>query len=469
MIPPRLRPLLRSNPMRLTLRLVAVFVTISLCSFAVTWWLANEAVIDSILSSLDRQMQELSAPGSAAAIREAVTAAAGQLDPRSTIVQLRTADGRAGNFAGDLPAPAPRAAWVRDHALGIDGVYLLRQMRVPGGMLTLGAVEDAVEELREIYLRVLIFAILPTALLALVAGVPLALRSTRRLAAIDAALARLTAGDLAARVQDDAEAQDDLSVVAHAVNRLAAAQQASVEALRQVSADIAHELKTPIQRLAVLLDRARAEMGRGPAAEDLDRAADEVAGIVTTFQALLRIAQVEGGSPRARFEAVALGPLASSIAELYAPAAEEGGRALSWSVTGPATVEGDRSLLGQIVANLLENALRHTPPGTRVTLRVEGPVLSVADNGPGIPAQERGAVLRRLYRLDRSRTTPGNGLGLTLVDAVCRLHDARLTLLDNHPGLCVRIDFSDALCSGPRPPRRATTRRECPDGDVTDP
>lgn len=445
--------------MRLTLRLVAAFVAISLCSFAVTWWLANEAVIASTLSILDRQMHELTAPGTPDVIRDAVTAAAGQLDPRSTIVQLRTAQGTAGNFAGTLPAPAPRAAEIRDDALGIDSIYLLRQVRVPGGTLTLGEADDAVEELREIYLRVLVFAILPTALLALIAGVPLALRSTRRLAAIDAALARLTAGDLTARVHDDAQAADDLSVVAHAVNRLAAAQQASVEALRQVSADIAHELKTPIQRLGVLLDRARAEVGSGPAAEDLDRAADEVASIVTTFQALLRIAQIEGGSPRARFEAVALGPLATGIAELYAPAAEENGRDLSWSVTGPATVEGDRSLLGQVIANLLENALHHTPPGTQVTLRVEGPVVSVADNGPGIPAAEREAVLRRLYRLDRSRTTPGSGLGLTLVDAVCRLHEARLTLLDNHPGLCVRIDFPDPLSVRAESSPLATTTR----------
>ena len=166
-----------------------------------------------------------------------------------------------------------------------------------------------------------------------------------------------------------------------------------------------------------------------------------MAGIVSTFEALLRIAQIEGGGPRARFAPVDLGALATTMAELYDPAAEESGHHLRVTLTAPATVQGDRTLLGQLIANLIENALRHSPAGGTVSLAVEGARLTLADTGPGIPPEEREAVLRRLYRLDRSRSTPGSGLGLSLVEAVVKLHGGTLALQDNAPGLRVVIDL----------------------------
>ena len=129
------------------------------------------------------------------------------------------------------------------------------------------------------------------------------------------------------------------------------------------------------------------------------------------------------------------------MAELYEPAAEESGHNLAVSTRGKAEIIGDRALLGQVIANLIENALRHTPAGSDVTLTVDGPRLILADTGPGIPAEERDKVLRRLYRLDRSRSTPGNGLGLSLVDAIVKLHGGSLELLDNAPGLRVVASF----------------------------
>lgn len=157
------------------------------------------------------------------------------------------------------------------------------------------------------------------------------------------------------------------------------------------------------------------------------------------FDALLRIAQIEGGKPRAHFAPVDLERIARTMAELYEPAAEESGHRLSLTLRNPATVSGDRTLIGQAMANLIENALRHSPPGP-IALDVQGASITVADHGPGIPAEEREAVRRRLYRLDRSRSTPGNGLAL--VDAIATLHGGRLVLADNHPGLRISVDLN---------------------------
>ena len=225
------------------------------------------------------------------------------------------------------------------------------------------------------------------------------------------------------------------------IDRLAAAQEASVAALKQVSTDIAHDLRTPIQRLALVLDQGAADLPDAPAQEVFNRASAEIQHISTTFDALLRIAQIEGSGPGQNFAPVDLGQLARDIAELYDPAAQESGHLICLQVSGKTIVQGDRTLLGQAIVNLLENALRHSAPGT-VTLTVDGQTLSVGDHGPGIPEAEREAVLRRLYRLDRSRNTPGNGLGLSLVAAIVRRHGAELILTDNHPGLLATIRFS---------------------------
>jgi len=176
----------------------------------------------------------------------------------------------------------------------------------------------------------------------------------------------------------------------------------------------------------------------------LTKAQEEVAGIASVFQSLLQIASVEAGSPKSHFASVDLNQLCETLTEVYEPAAAAKQQRLH-SVVPDAqiTVSGDKNLLGQMMSNLLENAMRHTPEGSEITLtlsRTQGrPVIEVADNGPGIPEDARDKVLRRLYRLDASRHTPGNGLGLSLVEGVVKLHGGQIALLDNAPGLLVRI------------------------------
>jgi len=264
---------------------------------------------------------------------------------------------------------------------------------------------------------------------------------------VGGALDAMTTGNLGARVEIGRRWSDDLRQIGGKLNQMAQAQETSVAALKQVSSDIAHDLKTPIQRVAVHLDGLARKVPEGSEhAAMVQKAQAEMDGIAATFQSLLQLAQLEGGTAKARFEAVDLVALVQTIVEVFEPAALDAGQTLVASVcAGETQVQGDKALLGQMLSNLIENALRHTPAGSNVTVSLRqsaGVVtLSVADNGPGIPAAQRAKVLQRLYRLDRSRHTPGNGLGLSLVEAVATLHGADLELQDNAPGLRVVVTF----------------------------
>ena len=152
------------------------------------------------------------------------------------------------------------------------------------------------------------------------------------------------------------------------------------------------------------------------------------------------------GTRRARFSNVSLNALLANVVEIYGPVAHDAGQEISGDLTtASCTISGDQELLTQMFANLLENAIHHCPAGTRISIRLErvhnAAIVTVSDDGPGIPEPERDKVLRRLYRLEKSRSTPGTGLGLSLVKAVADLHGAALALGDNEPGLAVSLRF----------------------------
>ena len=173
----------------------------------------------------------------------------------------------------------------------------------------------------------------------------------------------------------------------------------------------------------------------------------DIDSITETFDALLRITQIEAGARRARFVHVDLNPLLGDVYDVYEVVAEDAGDKLGYAadVNGPAYVRGDPELLVQLFANLVENSIRHCPAPTEIKLRLcerdNAYVVEVTDNGPGIPERERENVFRRLYRLERARSTAGSGLGLSLVAAIVELHGARIALRDNAPGLCVEVCF----------------------------
>ena len=221
-----------------------------------------------------------------------------------------------------------------------------------------------------------------------------------------------------------------------------------MDSLRQVGSDVAHDLRTPLSRLHLRLDHARTHARSMPDYQAaVEAALAESEALLETFSALLRIAQVEGAMPRASFREVDLSAVAEAVLDAYRPDLEESGHVLEATLAKSVLVRGDRELLTQSLANLIENALRHTPAGTTIALALTrdpsgGARLEVQDSGPGVPVADLPRLPRRFFRAEASRSTPGNGLGLSRVAATADLHGATLDVTDARPGLRVTIRFA---------------------------
>ncbi len=362
---------------------------------------------------------------------------------RGALVLLRTASGS--RIAGALDG-AP---------VGLRGFATLRapdgrDLRVlgaglPGGLeLMVGADLAPVRRGAAALTGALPVAGAVAALAALLLGFVVARRLERRLRAISEAGQAVITGDLSRRLPVSG-GRDEFDRLAGTMNAVLARVETLVEGLQSTTASIAHDLRSPLFRLRQQLEAAAARP-REPEADTrtLDASLAELDGVLATFSALLRIARVEAGLNDTGFVTVDLSALADDVAGLYAPVAEDAGQYLDVCVTPGQLVRGDKVLLQQATANLIENALTHGGPGVRVQVSIRAepsPTLVVRDTGPGIPSSEHGRVLERFYRLDRSRNTPGSGLGLALVAAVARLHGATLRLDDAAPGLSVTLAF----------------------------
>ena len=251
------------------------------------------------------------------------------------------------------------------------------------------------------------------------------------------------AGDWSRRIPLSA-VDDDLTSLARSFNRLFDRIERLLIANKHVSADIAHDLRKPLASMLRRLEAARAGDASPDAVRaDIDGAIEDIGGVLETFDALLRIGQIEAGARRAAFRPLDLAEVAREVVEAYEPAAEEERKTLVARLDGPLPISGDRELLVQMIANLLDNALRHTPPGVRVEVSgrctARGVELSVADGGRGVPPAELTAIFQPLYRAEASRASPGTGLGLSLVAAIAELHGFECSASDNRPGLRIRL------------------------------
>ncbi|HTZ37247.1 MAG TPA: HAMP domain-containing sensor histidine kinase [Stellaceae bacterium] len=281
----------------------------------------------------------------------------------------------------------------------------------------------------------------------LVGGAVMSRNLLRRVEQVNRTAERVMGGNLADRVPL-AGSSDEFDQLAANLNNMLDQIERLMAGMREVSDNIAHDLRTPLARL-----RARLELSliaadgasAGAAQTEAVRAAiDEADRLLATFNALLSIAEAESGARRNEAEPLDLAQTARAAAELYEPLAEEQGCALTVDVEPGVMIRGDRHLLSQAVANLLDNALKYGGGAVRLTAHQEDgrAALEVCDSGPGIPEAERDAVFDRFVRLERSRSTPGNGLGLSLVRAVAQLHNGTVALADNAPGLKVRLEFA---------------------------
>ena len=325
--------------------------------------------------------------------------------------------------------------------------YILREIKLGENTLILGTSTFFLTELLEALGNAFLVGFMFVLIGGTGAGIIVGRRTERRLAMVSNALRAVSGGDLEARIPVDGRDTDDLARVSAETNKTLVVLQNLVEGQKQISADIAHDLKTPMQRLRQRLEKIGESPDLTPdLISDVFAAIDATDDLIDTFHALLRISQIEIGDRRERFARVDLAPILTRIEDAYGAVAEEKEQSLSFVVgAGPFFVTGDQQLLTQMMANLVENALRHCPAGAIITVSLEivadSIVFIVSDNGAGIAKTEQEKVFRRFYRVDKSRTTSGNGLGLSLVKAVADLHDASIELRDNTPGLRVIMTF----------------------------
>jgi len=280
----------------------------------------------------------------------------------------------------------------------------------------------------------------------LLGGTAMSRNLLRRVEQVNRTSERVMAGNLSDRVPLDGTS-DEFDQLAANLNRMLDQIERLMTAMREVTDDVAHDLKTPLSRMRVRLELALLGPADGSSQTEAIRLAiDEADRLLATFNALLSIAELESGTRPDESEGLDLSEVARSAAELYEPVAEEKGFVLSLATEPGVRIRGSRHLLSQALANLLDNALKYAGGGEiqiRV-LRAEGrAALEVTDRGQGIPEADRGTVFDRFVRLERSRSTPGNGLGLSLVRAVVRRHRGTVELADNRPGLRVRLEFPE--------------------------
>jgi signal transduction histidine kinase len=447
---------------RLTTLYVILFAASVAILFAIVWFVTSHSMLAQIAANVQREAISL-----ADEYRATGAAAAGALIERRLqrgglayyLLQGRNGVWIAGNIAPVSPVLGPLDLRVRLLSRGAGGndweVADLREAIGYGVLVGDGTFVLAGEDVRrlEAARRAILTAFAAgggmSVILAILGGLVLSRGFLRRVETVNETARMIMAGQLEARapVRENGDELDRLAANLNAMlNRI----QALMENLKQVSSDIAHDLRTPLARLRQNLESARAT---AQTAEEFrastDAAIGETEALLDTFSALLRIAQVESGSRKSGFTTVDLSELFEFVATTFAAVAEDHGQTLVSEIEVGAMTSGDRELLLQLATNLVENAIRHTPKGTAIELRLrrrQGEIIAhVADNGPGIPAEERAKVLRRFYRLESSRTTPGSGLGLALVAAVAELHGARVHLLDHAPGLVVEVRFPKAI------------------------
>src|SRR6201996_1586395 len=279
-----------------------------------------------------------------------------------------------------------------------------------------------------------------------VGGALMSRNMLRRLDIINRTSGEIMRGDLTRRVPLNGSG-DEFDVLAENLNRMLDRIERLMRGLREVTDSVAHDLRTPLNRLRNRLEESGARLSAaGAQAGEIERAIAETDQLIGTFNALLLIAETDAGTTRAAMAPLELNAVAADVVELYEPLADENKISLMLLPGAAVAIEGNRSLIAQALANLVDNAIKYTPAGGKVRIRAavtpENVELSVADSGPGIPLADRPRVTERFVRLEASRNSPGTGLGLSLVAAVAHFHNAELTLEDNMPtGLKVVLRF----------------------------
>ena len=444
----------RSNTFRWTLMVAGVLTAFILALFGFIYWTIDDYLIarsDRVISAQIDGIAALTPERRLEAIDERL-----RQDPRGVqLAAIFATDGR--RATGNLES-LPAGLMIDAPPQGVDIIRIdrggrehqtvraiARRMR-NGDVLVIGRNVDEAREISRVVGQALALGLLPGFCLCLLAGAWLSVRAQKRVEEVNQRVQRIIAGDLRERLPHRT-VDDPFSKLAIIVNGMLDEMETMIHALAGVGNDIAHDLRTPLTRARLTLERGRTN---ATSLEQLQAVADKaIAGIdqsLTIITALLRLAEIENSRRSAGFGDVSLHDMLREVHDIYEPIAENKDIALRVEVERPLTVRGDRDLLIEAIANLVDNAIKFTPEGGKVSIKLlrDGSecVIRVTDTGCGIGEQEREAVLRRFYRSDKIRNTPGVGLGLNLVAAIVKLHGFRLTM-HSGPGCQVEIACPD--------------------------
>jgi hypothetical protein len=452
--------LLRTQAFRIVLVYVLLFAFSVSALLFFTYWntrrtldAQTDQIIEAEITGLNEQYQRLGVRG----LDESVMNRS--LRPGQALYILADAQHRvlAGNLDSWPSITADPGNFVEfDYERRLNGVQDTRRARgrlfplqTPGGDFYLLVAEDVHDRdlTQRMFTTTLPWTVALILVFGLLGGALMSRNMLRRLDSINRTSGEIIAGNLTRRVPVSG-AHDEFDVLAENLNRMLDRIERLMKGLREVTDSVAHDLRTPLNRLRQRLEQSQARLGAaGSDTSEIERAIAETDQLIGTFNALLLIAETDAGTVRGAMAPLDLASVAADVSELYEPLAEEKNVALTLvkPFGGSDTmIEGNRSLISQALANLVDNAIKYTPPGGQVTIR---PGLNF-HSGPGIPAAERPRVVERFVRLEASRHSPGTGLGLSLVAAVAHFHNAQLLLEDNGPGLKATLRF-------PRPASRA--------------
>jgi signal transduction histidine kinase len=449
---------------RLAALFAALFLGFAGILITVVYWIVdntqNEAlirVVESDIRTIDNGFRAQGLPEAIEIIQQRLGSTISTDLPGGFILLQ---DAARGKLAGNLATMTPqlglmslRRPTITDHrnaqhvgaVLG-RGVYLDART-----YLFVGRDTATIVATRSRILQAFAWITFVTIILAASGGIIFSVQFLRRIDAITRTCNAIVAGRFDDRIALRGS-DDELDRLAGAINSMLDRIARLLENLRQVSSDVAHDLRTPLTHLRQRLENARLKStSTQEYSAAVSRAIEDTDELLSIFTALLRISQIESGTRLAVFRVVSLSDLLRRTCEMYAPVAEDQGQRLDHDICGNICVRGDLELLIQLFSNLIENAIRHTPICTRILVAlnvVDGrATASVRDSGTGIPGEEQAKVLRRFYRLSSSRSAPGNGLGLALVAAIAELHNATLSLADNNPGLVVALGLDMTECS----------------------
>ena len=354
----------------------------------------------------------------------------------------------AGNLAAWPPSvpPNPGTYTVKLELGGHMSDVALVHAALPGGYhLLVGRDTARYAPLEQRFWYALAGAVAILSVLGAFGGILIRRALLARIDGIRRTVSAIIQGDLSHRLPTH-DSGDELNTLSRTINGMLEQIEQLIHGVRNVSNSIAHDLRTPLAELRSRLEElALTKPTTEQTFAEIDAAVADVDGVIRIFNALLRLAEIDSGTRRSGFVPVDLSAVAAAAVEFYQPAAELRGSSLMLATSGPAPIRGDPVLLAQALGNLIDNALKYTPEDGAIVVEVRTGAydssveIIVADSGPGIPAEHRPKAVERFYRGDVSRGTPGVGQGLSLVDAVARLHGSELRLEDNHPGLRARI------------------------------